>query len=267
MEPHDVATTTDDGGPRGPGGSLWVPSLLVELEGKQRILIAGAGGGFDVFCGLPLYFGLRAQGKEVFLANLSFSDFYGSGAQEIAPGLAVITAATQSRASYFPELHLARWFARRGEVVPIYCFGRMGVQPLLAAYQALTEHLRLDAMHNNGAYLATPSLPGSPLGGQPRSLFRIFMHPRYGHLCALEGYPIDRVGCLRCQWGGRISFAATVSRAWDRPISCMLGNSDNRTFAPIIRRQNRLQDARLDQRFWSAEYSRTWVPRHHTRPV
>jgi hypothetical protein len=33
------------------------------LEPSQRILIAGAGGGFDLFCGLPLYFALQAGGK------------------------------------------------------------------------------------------------------------------------------------------------------------------------------------------------------------
>ena len=65
-------------------------------------------------------------------------------------------------------------------------------------------------MHGIGASLATPSMPGTPLGGQPLPLFRIFMHPRYGHLCAHEGYPIDRAGCSRCQWGGRMSRAATV---------------------------------------------------------
>ncbi len=58
----------------------------------------------------------------------------------------MVTAASQSRAGYFPELHLARWFARQGEITPIYCFGRMGVQPLLAAYQTLLEHLSLDAV-------------------------------------------------------------------------------------------------------------------------
>ena len=31
-----------------------------ELELAENILIAGAGGGYDIFCGLPLYFGLRA---------------------------------------------------------------------------------------------------------------------------------------------------------------------------------------------------------------
>ncbi|MCC2667530.1 MAG: hypothetical protein K0Q72_1, partial [Armatimonadetes bacterium] len=32
--------------------------IFAELESSRRVLIAGAGGGFDIFCGLPLYFGL-----------------------------------------------------------------------------------------------------------------------------------------------------------------------------------------------------------------
>ena len=39
-----------------------------EIESAQSILLAGAGGGFDIFSGLPLYFGLRAMGKQVHLA-------------------------------------------------------------------------------------------------------------------------------------------------------------------------------------------------------
>jgi hypothetical protein len=47
--------------------------LPASLERSQRILVAGAGGGFDVYAGLPIYERLRALGKDVFLANLSFS--------------------------------------------------------------------------------------------------------------------------------------------------------------------------------------------------
>jgi hypothetical protein len=47
--------------------------LLDQLQRAERVLIAGAGGGFDVFSGLPLFFALRDAGKAVFLANLSFS--------------------------------------------------------------------------------------------------------------------------------------------------------------------------------------------------
>jgi hypothetical protein len=50
-----------------------LPPIFNRLESAQRVLIAGMGGGFDVYCGLPLYFALREAGKDVFLANLSFS--------------------------------------------------------------------------------------------------------------------------------------------------------------------------------------------------
>lgn len=48
--------------------------ILDQLQSSQNILIAGAGGGFDVFAGLPIYFTLREQGKTVHLANFSFAD-------------------------------------------------------------------------------------------------------------------------------------------------------------------------------------------------
>ncbi|HLA45254.1 MAG TPA: hypothetical protein VJZ27_17535 [Aggregatilineales bacterium] len=48
-----------------------------ELSACKNLLIAGMGGGFDVFCGLPVYFELRAQGQHVHLANFSFSGISG----------------------------------------------------------------------------------------------------------------------------------------------------------------------------------------------
>src|SRR5512139_823442 len=49
--------------------------ILDRLAGCKSILIAGAGGGFDVFAGLPIYFALREAGCTVHLANYSFCDF------------------------------------------------------------------------------------------------------------------------------------------------------------------------------------------------
>ena len=46
---------------------------IENLSRCQNVLIAGMGGGFDVFCGLPLYFELRERGVNVHLANLTFS--------------------------------------------------------------------------------------------------------------------------------------------------------------------------------------------------
>jgi len=47
---------------------------LTQLSNCKNILIAGMGGGFDVFCGLPIYFELKKHGINAHLANFSFSD-------------------------------------------------------------------------------------------------------------------------------------------------------------------------------------------------
>lgn len=36
--------------------------FFAELAKARNILIAGVDGGFNIFCGLPLYFGLKAAG-------------------------------------------------------------------------------------------------------------------------------------------------------------------------------------------------------------
>lgn len=117
-----------------------------ELENARRILVAGAGGGFDLFCGLPLYFALRNSGKEVFLGNHSFA-LLGSGTgRRLAPGLVEVTAESWPE-QYFPELHLARWFREaRGEEIPIYAFRKMGVRPLAQAYETLVDELEVDTV-------------------------------------------------------------------------------------------------------------------------
>jgi hypothetical protein len=95
--------------------------LFERLGDSRRILIAGAGGGFDVFAGLPLYFALKAAGREVFLANLSFSDL--RGAEELVTGLYRVDARSDGGA-YFPEKYLSSWFDTRGETVPVLvCLG------------------------------------------------------------------------------------------------------------------------------------------------
>ncbi|NES24174.1 MAG: DUF1152 domain-containing protein [Symploca sp. SIO3E6] len=116
-----------------------------ELEPAQTILLAGAGGGFDIFCGLPLYFGLKALGKTVYLANLSFSYLPDEGAR-LSPSLLKVTADTLRRHNYFPEQYLATWFRQQGEETPIYCFERTGFKPLLASYQALVKELAVDTV-------------------------------------------------------------------------------------------------------------------------
>jgi hypothetical protein len=117
-----------------------------ELEPARNVLIAGAGGGFDVFCGLPLYFALRNAGKQVQLANLTFSDLHSAYGRRMTRAVLEVTADTVGEERYFPELHLARWFRGQGEEVAIYAVDRTGVQPVLEGYRELAAHYQIDTV-------------------------------------------------------------------------------------------------------------------------
>ncbi|WP_206074527.1 DUF1152 domain-containing protein [Antribacter gilvus] len=132
--------------PRRP--DLFTPGLLTELGDAQNVLIAGAGGGFDVYAGLPLALALRAQGRRVHLANLSFTQLHLLADDVwVAPDLARVTPATSGCDDYFPERALAVWLAVHGFPSPVYAFPLTGVQPLREAYRALAEQVGpLDAV-------------------------------------------------------------------------------------------------------------------------
>ena len=119
--------------------------LFTTLDKAQNILLAGAGGGFDIYSGLPLYFALRQMGKNVHLANLSFTFLAGTDAEQINEVTWKVTA-KHSGASYFPEKYLCEWLESVGEQVAIYSFAKAGVVPLRDAYQQLIDTLNLDAV-------------------------------------------------------------------------------------------------------------------------
>lgn len=140
--------------------------LLVALEDSNNIIIAGAGGGFDVFCGLPLYFALRTAGKTVHLANLSSGALGFCDAENPAPGLWRITSRTAA-ANYFPEMHLSSWLSERHGETPVFAIEPGGAQRVGAAYEALARIVEPDAillvdggtdslMRGDEAGLATP---------------------------------------------------------------------------------------------------------------
>jgi hypothetical protein len=117
------------------------------LESSERILLAGAGGGFDIFCGLSLYFALRNTGKEVHLASLSFSALSATKAERLTPTLFKVDANTVHSNDYFPEGFLSSWLREKEKLeVPVFCFEQSGVQPLAAAYRILVEKLNLDTI-------------------------------------------------------------------------------------------------------------------------
>lgn len=123
------------------------PPLFSRLSDASRVLIAGAGGGFDVYGGLPLAVALEGQGKQVHLANLSFSDLRRMPLENwLVPGVAAVDPDTTGNDDYFPERSLARWLADTGREPVVYAFPKSGVRPLRAAYAALVEQLEVDAI-------------------------------------------------------------------------------------------------------------------------
>ncbi len=122
--------------------------ILERLKRCKSVLIAGMGGGFDIFCGLPIYFELRRRDQEVHLANYSFSDvIYFEGGKRLTDTLVGLTAEVPGFALDFPELHLARWFQEAcNEAVTIWSFHKTGTCTLLKNYRALTEHLAIDGI-------------------------------------------------------------------------------------------------------------------------
>ncbi|WP_055710761.1 DUF1152 domain-containing protein [Streptomyces torulosus] len=122
--------------------SLHEPAFFTRLNDARRVLVAGAGGGFDVYAGLPLALALRSAGKEVHLANLSFADLFGLDLDVwVEQDVAAIGPDTASRGDYFPERTLARWLDLHGMPATVYAFSRTGVAPLRDAYRALLDRL------------------------------------------------------------------------------------------------------------------------------
>ncbi|MET9873024.1 DUF1152 domain-containing protein [Actinacidiphila glaucinigra] len=122
--------------------SLLEPALFTRLRDARRILVAGAGGGFDVYAGLPIALALREAGKKVHLANLSFADLYGLDLDVwLDHDVAAVRPTTAARGDYFPERTLARWLESQGLPSTVYALCRTGVAPLRAAYRALIGHL------------------------------------------------------------------------------------------------------------------------------
>lgn len=126
--------------------SLREVPLFARLARSERVLVAGAGGGFDVYSGLPIALALHAAGKRVHLANLSFTYLGATDAPTLAPFVHVVDADTSGSTQYFPERTLAQWLRSRGLPSEVHAFDKVGVQPLRASYQAIVDRHEIDAV-------------------------------------------------------------------------------------------------------------------------
>lgn len=120
------------------------------FEQPRRVLLAGCGGGYDVFGAVPLMAELLEGGHEVTLASHSFCYLNGlAGAIQhpSIPNLYEVPATAATRDAYCPEAWLARWQQERlGRQQSVWAFDKTGVQPLHAAYRHLVERLQIDSV-------------------------------------------------------------------------------------------------------------------------
>lgn len=116
------------------------------LQTAQHVLVAGMGGGFDVYHGLPLYFALSALGKTITLSNLTFTNLALIEYQSFVENVATVTGEIDVEiGAYFPEYWLARWFAEKREIAPtIYALARTGVLPMVESYRRIIEQHNID---------------------------------------------------------------------------------------------------------------------------
>lgn len=132
--------------------SITSPRIFQLLSTAKTVLIAGCGGGYDVTSGLPLYFALRAEDKQVLLANLTFTNLQRKTKSQYCNECVRVThdmeVSKESHGTYFPEFYLSLWFWEKfKERVPVYTFEReVGVAQLSEAYSKICSEHKVDAI-------------------------------------------------------------------------------------------------------------------------
>lgn len=103
-------------------GKLNLPSITC-LDNGKRVLIAGGGGGFDVYAGIPIAWELEKQGKLVKFANYS-SEQKGFDVRK-------------STEDDYPEYMMCK---------DMYTLGREGVQIVKKGYEKIIDEHKIDTV-------------------------------------------------------------------------------------------------------------------------
>lgn len=184
--------------------SITSPRIFQLLSPAKTVLIAGCGGGYDVTSGLPLYFALRAQGKQVLLANISFTDLKRKVADDkshYCGGCVKVThhtKVTKSLNTYFPEYYLSSWFWEKfKEDVPIFTFTReSGVAPLSKAYSKICSEHKVDAIvlvdgGTDSLMFGTEEQLGTPVEDQSSIVAVKLVEGKISKFLAAIGFGVD----------------------------------------------------------------------------
>lgn len=120
------------------------------LFAARRVLLLGAGGGYDVLGAVPLFSELRDRAREAHFASISFTALdalKGAEPDPLHPCLYRISGSAATEAAYCPEAWLSRWLEGTQQYKePVWALSKVGVRPLRAALGALIERLNIDLL-------------------------------------------------------------------------------------------------------------------------
>lgn len=174
---------------------------VVRQSNGGAILIAGCGGGYDIYSGLPLYAALEAKGLPVHLANLTFTSDL-SWAKSLVSGClweASPSPLRLPRDSYQPEFYLSQFLSQRaGKTVPVYTIARQGPAVVKKAYKWLLKNLNLSTivlvdggtdslMKGDERGLGTPEEDLSSIA----AVYALQVPPNFGKYLACLGWGVD----------------------------------------------------------------------------
>lgn len=125
--------------------------LPFDLPSQSRVLLAGAGGGFDALCAVPVAVALHHAGHNVEFASYSFSNLSSvknfASLEENERIIGITTDSTLTENDYFPELSIAKWWHTKfDESKTVWSYNRIGVRPLAKAFTKLVEEQNIDCI-------------------------------------------------------------------------------------------------------------------------
>src|SRR3989338_10082 len=178
--------------------SLLESPLMQKLSSSSTIVIAGIGGGFDIYAGLPLYFNLLAQNKIIHLANYSFTQLQKTTAKEIHSLCYQVTPnSTHPSSNYFHEKYLAEWLTQQSLDPTVYAFAGTGPKNLKESYITLCHKLNIDTLllidgGTDGLMFGDEEDLGTPLQDYT-SLAAAYQIPHIKKYLGCIGFGIDQI--------------------------------------------------------------------------
>lgn len=115
------------------------------IDSSENLLIAGMGGGFDLLCGIPIYYMLD-KSKNIFLSNYSFTSLgYLTNAKKYSDYLYKIdknSVFDTEFTTYFPEKYISEFTGKK-----VYCIKHeSGVSQMKESLEAIINENKIDTV-------------------------------------------------------------------------------------------------------------------------